>query len=228
MATTNPLIYDLSRAVARMEGYAPGTRAYRNNNPGNIWDGLTTGKTTRIWPHLPIDDSGFVVYPSLQAGWDALQHDLTVKYNRGMTLASLLTMYAPPNENDTAKYISNVSAWLNIPPNVPLPSLAYSGPQNLGFAFPAPPSGWTGNGTSGPSIPPPPIITLPGQPGPSQPGPGTEPQPGLPYQFPALPDWLTWGNGSQPGTEEYQRWQVGFWTAIGAATAALVAFLLID
>ncbi len=117
------ILTQLAEAIKRVEGYAPGTRAYRNNNPGNIWDGTGNGKTQRIWPNLPIDDKGFVIYPSYQAGYAALLNDLKIKVNRGMTLEQLITMYAPPNENDTAGYIAMVAQQTGLPANVPLNAL---------------------------------------------------------------------------------------------------------
>lgn len=116
------LIPRLADAMQRMEGYKPGTRAWRNNNPGNIWDGLTSGKVRRIWPNLPIDDKGFIIYPSPQAGRAALENDLRIKVSRGMTLEALISMFAPPHENNTAAYIRNVSTWSGIPTGVVLSS----------------------------------------------------------------------------------------------------------
>ena len=40
----------LAAAIARQEGFKEGTRAWKNNNPGNIWDGLSSHKLVRIWP----------------------------------------------------------------------------------------------------------------------------------------------------------------------------------
>lgn len=114
----------LADAITRQEGFHPGTRAWRNNNPGNIWDGVGGGKTSRIWPSLPIDDRGFVIYPSVEAGRAALERDLALKVNRGMSLTSLLNMYAPPIENNTAAYIANVSTWLGINPSQDLRQVA--------------------------------------------------------------------------------------------------------
>jgi len=106
------LITDLADAITRQEGRT------QNNNPGNIWDNMPV----RIWPSLPIDSRGFVIYPTPEAGRVALENDLAIKINRGMTLESLLGMYAPASDprNDTAAYIRNVSAWTGLPADVPL------------------------------------------------------------------------------------------------------------
>lgn len=112
------LISDLAAAITRQEGRT------QNNNPGNIWD----GGPTRIWPSLPTDSRGFVIYPTLGDGQAALEHDLSIKVARGMDLSSLITMYAPPSQNDTAAYIANVSTWTGLPKNVPLNTLNDTGP----------------------------------------------------------------------------------------------------
>lgn len=117
------IVDSIAQAIIRQEGDAPGTRARRNNNPGNIWDGVGAGKSTRIWPNLPTDDKGFVIYPSYEAGYAALLNDLQIKVNRGMTLEQLITMYAPPNENNTAAYIANVARWTGLPTSTPLNQL---------------------------------------------------------------------------------------------------------
>lgn len=116
-----------ANAIARMEGYLtgsgginPNTRAGRNNNPGNIWDGLGNGKTRRIWPNQPIDDKGFIIYPSAAAGWAELERQLQMKANRGLTLQAALSEWAPPIENDTAAYVRNVENWTGYAANTPL------------------------------------------------------------------------------------------------------------
>jgi hypothetical protein len=117
------LISDLAAAITRQEGFAPGTAAYRYNNPGNLMD-----PGNRIWPEYPKAPSGEVIFPDLSTGQAALENDLGIKVNRGMTLTGLLSMYAPPSQNDTAAYIANVSSWTGLPTNVPLNTLDANGP----------------------------------------------------------------------------------------------------
>ncbi len=117
------VIESIAQAIIRQEGNATGTRAHRNNNPGNIWDGVGAGKSVRIWPNLPTDDKGFVIYPNRETGYQALLNDIRIKVNRGMTLEQLITMYAPPNENNTAAYIANVARWTGLPTGHPLNQL---------------------------------------------------------------------------------------------------------
>ena len=124
-------------AITRQEGYFPGSVAWKNNNPGNIWDGVGNGKTSRIWPNIPIDSRGFLVFSTPDAGRAALERDLTAKMNAGLTLDQAIAMYAPPNENNTGAYQNNVSAWLGVSGSTPLKAAA---------------SSWSG-GSAGGSVP---------------------------------------------------------------------------
>lgn len=107
------VITSLADAITRQEGGNPS-----NNNPGNLMD-----PNRKIWPQYPHASNGAVIFPSAAAGRAALENDLSIKVNRGMTLSSLLNMYAPPSENDTPRYIANVSSWTGFPADVPLNQL---------------------------------------------------------------------------------------------------------
>ena len=113
-------------AITRQEGYFPGSRAWANNNPGNIWDGVNSTKTKRIWPNLPIDAQGFVIYPTAAAGRAALERDLTAKMNAGLTLDSAVAMYAPPAENQTGVYQAHMADWLGVDGSARLSDLSAS------------------------------------------------------------------------------------------------------
>lgn len=114
------VITALADAVTRMEGYSPGTRAYRNNNPGNIRGGS-------IYPQYPLDSGGFTIFPDPATGRAALETDMAAKVNQGLSLRSLVYKYAPPTDgNDSDKYVSNVSTWTGLPADVPLNSIGTS------------------------------------------------------------------------------------------------------
>lgn len=119
LGATNPnpaLISSLAAAIKQQEGFYPGSVAYRNNNPGNLMDPSGT-----IFPKYPKDSRGFVIFPDLATGEAALENDLTIKVNRGMSITSLLNMYAPAAAgNNTPVYIANVAAATGIDPNTPL------------------------------------------------------------------------------------------------------------
>ena len=120
--------YDsLAAAFAKVEGFYPGSRAYRNNNPGNLRDVRRPDGRWSIWPSLPHDAGGFPQFASAADGWAALKRDLQIKAGRGLTLEQAISQYAPPSENDTAAYIRNVSASLGVASDVPLSTLAAGG-----------------------------------------------------------------------------------------------------
>ena len=88
-------------------------RGIRNNNPGNL---RPTGVT---WAGqvVPGTDPGFMQFKSMPYGIRALFVDLINKHKRGLdTIREILYVYAPPSENNTEAYISNVSAATGILP----------------------------------------------------------------------------------------------------------------
>ena len=95
-------------------GRALPPRGFRNLNPGNIrkgqdWRGLA--------PHGL--DADFDVFVSAEMGFRALVRIL-LNYRRkhGLkTVAGIISRWAPPNENDTAKYISFVCSSLGVTPD---------------------------------------------------------------------------------------------------------------
>jgi hypothetical protein len=113
----------IAQAIQKQEGYAPGTLAYRNNNPGNLrfvgQPGATQG------------EGGFAKFATYDAGYQALQNQIQLDATRGTdaagkpvtTLAELIGSWAPPNENDTGAYIISVSSQTGFDPNAPLSSL---------------------------------------------------------------------------------------------------------
>ena len=153
LGATNPnpaLISSLAAAIRQQEGYYPGSRAYRDNNPGNLMD--PSGK---IWPQYPRDGDE-VIFPDPATGEAFLENDLSIKVNRGMSITSLLNMYAPASAgNNTPVYIANVSAATGIDPNVPLNQIPAGGsvyPSDLvftatGTASPDPFGGDSGTST---------------------------------------------------------------------------------
>jgi len=104
---------------------AAGPISVRNNNPGNL---------------RPVGaNKGFQGFGTPQEGLQAMRDDLTAKVtgkSRAMngaqpTLSNLLNVYAPPSENDTARYIGNVAQATGLNPNQPLT------PQDVDKLIPA-------------------------------------------------------------------------------------------
>lgn len=107
-------VWNMLLAIAYFEGYfTPGTRAHRNNNPGNL----------RGWSRSnPKDDKGFDIFPTLQAGVDALWRQIWLNIYRDLTVREFFQGkpgvypgYAPISDNNPATYASFVSKTAQIP-----------------------------------------------------------------------------------------------------------------
>lgn len=105
----------IANAIDRMEG--PGAP---RNNPGNL----------RSWGSNPVQ-GGFAVFPTLEAGRAALERQIELNINRGLTLEEFFAGkpgvyagYAPSaDRNNPELYARNVSQWTGIPLGVPLPQV---------------------------------------------------------------------------------------------------------
>ena len=91
-----------------------GTRGLRNNNPGNIRKGAVA------WlGEVPGTDPDFATFDTPEHGIRALGI-LLRNYQRrwGLdTVREIISRYAPSNENDTAAYVMDVAARLNVTPD---------------------------------------------------------------------------------------------------------------
>lgn len=93
--------------------YKDGSIAFRNNNPGNL----------RASPFEVDHQSGFSYFYNEDIGHMALLWDLyekctgntVTKLSGASSLADLITVFAPPNENDTEAYIASVEAKTGLP-----------------------------------------------------------------------------------------------------------------
>lgn len=105
------LIGQLGSAIAAMEGwFKRGSRAKRNNNPGNLRASFLRRPK----------DGGFVVFKSREEGIAALLHQVSKDVTRGLTLREFITKYAPPSENVTHNYIKAVADEVGINPDKPM------------------------------------------------------------------------------------------------------------
>ena len=119
--TRTDLIQRISQAIARREGYyVPGSRAARNNNPGNL----------RRWGNVAVDD-GFAHFPSVDAGWEALRAQIAKNVRRGLTLLEFFAGkpgvyygYAPSTDgNDPEDYAAFVAKLVGVPVSAPLDTI---------------------------------------------------------------------------------------------------------
>lgn len=76
-----------------------GTRAWRNNNPGNIRMTEFSRRAGAIG-----EAGGFAVFPDEQTGMQAIKKLLRGKSYNNLTIANAVSRYAPPSENNTVAY----------------------------------------------------------------------------------------------------------------------------
>lgn len=107
----------IASTIQQVEGYYPGSLAYRNNNPGNL---IYAGQ-----PGATQGTNGFAVFDSYADGYQALLNQLNNYASRGMTISSMMAVYAPAAQagNDPGSYANQIAASLGVDPNAPLTSL---------------------------------------------------------------------------------------------------------
>lgn len=79
--------------------HSGGTRAWRNNNPGNLRDSELVRDAGAVGCA-----GGFAVFPDYETGRRAIVRLLLSDAYRDMSISSAICKYAPPSENDTEKY----------------------------------------------------------------------------------------------------------------------------
>lgn len=92
-------------------------RGIRNNNPGNIdrkpgvkWQGMAPDQSS---------DPRFIVFSAPEWGIRAIARVLHNYRKRGnVTIAQIISTWAPPVENNTTAYIASVAGEVGIPPDV--------------------------------------------------------------------------------------------------------------
>jgi hypothetical protein len=118
------LITSLAQAIYRFEGSGPSTLATRNNNPGNLRSGPG---------QIGTDVNGYAIFGSMQDGWNALDNQIQLNIDRGLSLNEFFAGkpgvypgYAPAEDsNQPYNYASTVGSWIGVDPNVPLNQIGY-------------------------------------------------------------------------------------------------------
>lgn len=123
----------LQEAIARQEGfYAPPDvsgypfAAQRNRNPGNIvW-----GTFAKLHGSTGADNKGRAIFPSDQAGWEALTCLLGAPLYKGKTVEAAINEYCPPPNghaltegNEPDAYVKDVCAWCGCGPQTVIDGL---------------------------------------------------------------------------------------------------------
>lgn len=88
-------------ADGRKEKYVGGSKAWRNNNPGNLRPaGAHLDQIGVAW--------GMAVFPTWQKGKIAMRAQLRRPIYNHLSIGAAIYKYAPPNENSTEDYIRYV------------------------------------------------------------------------------------------------------------------------
>ena len=93
-----PSSYQKSAILEKFED----VRGFRNNNPGNLRSGAGQAGT---------DSGGYAQFASMLDGYKAMVRQISMYRNAGLeNVASIISKWAPSNENDTRAYIQSVVA----------------------------------------------------------------------------------------------------------------------
>lgn len=117
-------ITDLAHAIQSYEGFYPGSRSYRNMNPGNL-------KYLKQPHTVGHDDKNFATFDSYEHGLQALKTMLrnactgvSRVYHPEMDLLAFFNTYAPSSDNNNPDaYAKWVAKHMEIPPSTRLREL---------------------------------------------------------------------------------------------------------
>lgn len=90
--------------------FSGGSRAWRNNNPGN----LEYGKFTRVNGAIGTDGR-FAIFPDTATGFNAMAGLLSTNAYQKLTIAGAINRYAPPNENNVENYLKSIERQTGFP-----------------------------------------------------------------------------------------------------------------
>ena len=108
-----------------VEIWAKGSIADRHNNPGNLMyigqEGAEKGEPKRGGGHWAKFDDPMAGYKALLSDVQAKQEGRTKTGLSGeSSVSEFFSKYAPPEENDTDVYVSNVAKSLGVTPDTPI------------------------------------------------------------------------------------------------------------
>lgn len=102
------LIQRITESIFRQEGGGPTAL-----NPGNL--------RSAAWLAHPTIENGFWQPLTRMQGVSGAAHCVALRIAEGQTLRQLINAWAPPSENNTSAYLTNVQTWAGIAsPDVPL------------------------------------------------------------------------------------------------------------
>jgi hypothetical protein len=111
----------IDAAIQNFEGYAPGTLAYQNNNPGN----LVYASWESAYGCTPGGAGGFALCPTYEAGQEIQDHLVSTYVDQGDSLSELLAAWSPPTAPGNSQasynnYVSSVASSTGLDPSLPI------------------------------------------------------------------------------------------------------------
>lgn len=111
----------IDAAIQQFEGYAPGTPAYINNNPGN----LQYASWEAAYGCAPGGSGGFAVCQSYSAGQEIEDHLVSSYVDQGDSLSQLLASWSPPSAPGNSQaaydnYLASVASSTGLDASVPI------------------------------------------------------------------------------------------------------------
>jgi len=115
------VIQNMAQAIQQMEGNYPGSRAYENNNPGNLVFANQIGSIGQ-------DSDGFAIFPDYVTGKAALIRQLNAAFYGGSVYydieMSLYEFFAKWDRTNPVHYAEFVASELGVSPNTKLKDLS--------------------------------------------------------------------------------------------------------
>ena len=124
-----------------------GSRAWRNNNPGNLEDGKFARNNGAIGT-----DGRFAIFPDTATGFNAMASLLATNSYQKLTIEGAINRYAPPNENNVENYLKSIERQTGFPRSTPMNKLSKDNLLNLAKAMAKHEGNISGKKTSGSKI----------------------------------------------------------------------------
>lgn len=107
-----------------------GSRAWRNNNPGNLEYGKFARNNGAIGT-----DGRFAIFPDTATGFKAMASLLTTNTYQKLTIEGAINRYAPPNENNVENYLKSIERQTGLLRSTPMNKLSKDNLLNLAKAM---------------------------------------------------------------------------------------------
>ena len=99
--------------------FSGGSRAWRNNNPGNLEDGKFARDNGAIG-----SDGRFAIFPNTATGFNAMVNLLSTKTYQKLTIEGAINRYAPPSENNVENYLKSIEKQTGFSRSTPMNNLS--------------------------------------------------------------------------------------------------------